>query len=106
MQNILEPIDFSKASEKIVALAQKQAEAFKAKLWLLHVAAPNPDFVGYEVGSQYIRDDRAKHLKEEHQKLHTLAESLRKEGLDCGPILVQGQLAKPSSVNQKGWTAT
>ena len=53
------------------------AEKFGSKLWLVHIAAPDPDFVGYGTGPIYIRDSRAKELKEEHQQLMHIMDDLR-----------------------------
>ncbi|NOR45584.1 MAG: universal stress protein, partial [Candidatus Delongbacteria bacterium] len=55
MKNILAPIDFSDVSEKVIFEAAEFAKAFSCKLWLLHVAAPEPDFVGYTVGPKEER---------------------------------------------------
>ncbi len=59
MKNILVTIDFNKNEELLIDKAFQLAESFNSKLWLMHIAAPDPDFVGYEVGPQYIRDSRA-----------------------------------------------
>ena len=56
---ILAAIDFSPISDRVLALASELAEKTGASLVVLHAAAPDPDFVGYEVGPQYVRDDRA-----------------------------------------------
>ena len=37
---------------------------------------PEPDFVGYEVGPQYISDMREIELKEEHKQLKKYADDL------------------------------
>jgi len=66
------------------------ARGFSCKLWLLHVAAPDPDFVGYEVGPQHVRDWRSDTLHEEHRSIQTLAKELQDEGIDVTPLLVQG----------------
>ena len=65
MKNILVCIDFHEQTKNLINKAAEIAKAFNAKLWLVHVAAPDPDFVGYDVGPQYIRDARADELKEE-----------------------------------------
>ena len=50
---------------------------FGSKIWLVHIAAPDPDFVGYEVGPQYIRDHRADELKKEHKLVKKYADELK-----------------------------
>jgi len=90
VKSILAPIDFSDSTEAVASTACTLARAFGAKLWLVHVAAPEPDFVGYEVGPQSVRDQRAGHLREEHRRLQELAEAIRDDGVDTAALLIQG----------------
>jgi nucleotide-binding universal stress UspA family protein len=90
MKNILVPVDFSEITEPVVATARALAQAFSAKLWLLHVAAPDPDFVGYDVGPQSVRDQVASHLREEHRDLQEEAVRLRDGGVEAVALLIQG----------------
>jgi nucleotide-binding universal stress UspA family protein len=90
--NILALIDFSSICESIVKRAGELAKFYDAKCWLIHVAAPDPDFVGYDVGPQYIRDSIADELKEEHTKLEAFKDQLSKEGVNCEMLLIQGQI--------------
>ncbi|MEN8259269.1 MAG: universal stress protein [Pseudomonadota bacterium] len=87
---ILASIDLSESSKIVVEQAKALAKACSAKIWLLHVAAPNPDFVGYEVDTKTMRDVVAERFHKEHQMLHRLGEEFRGEGLDCTALLVQG----------------
>lgn len=66
------------------------AEKFESKLWIIHVAAPDPDFVGYDVGPSYIRDTRAEELRSEHRQLNEMMELARSYSIDCEALLVQG----------------
>ena len=50
MKNILVTIDFKRNDQLLIDKAFQLAESFDSKLWLIHIAAPDPDFVGYEVG--------------------------------------------------------
>ncbi|HOZ40011.1 MAG: universal stress protein [Flavobacteriales bacterium] len=90
MKNILVPHDLSPNGAPVLAKAQMLASALGAKLWLIHVAAPDPDFVGFETGPRSIRDHRADRLRSEHQELQTMAQLLRSDGLDAEALLVQG----------------
>ena len=90
MKNILVTIDFDKNEARLIDQAFQLAQAFKAKLWLMHIAAPDPDFVGYDVGPQYIRDSRAKELRKEHQLLQDYADTLQEKGIDSEGLLIQG----------------
>jgi nucleotide-binding universal stress UspA family protein len=90
MKNILVAIDFDKKEQLVIDKAFQLAEQFDSKIWLIHIAAPDPDFVGYEVGPQYIRDGRASELRKEHRLLQEYANSLEEKGVDAEGLLVQG----------------
>ena len=90
MKNILVTIDFKRNDQLLIDKAFQLAESFDSKLWLIHIAAPDPDFVGYEVGPQYIRDSRASDLRKEHKLLQEYADKLKKKGVNAEGILVQG----------------
>jgi len=90
VHGILVPIDFSDATDAVVAWAAELAERFRSRLWLLHVAAPDPDFVGYEVGPESVRSQRAAKLRSEHRELQDRTEALRERGIDAQALLVQG----------------
>ncbi len=90
MKNILVTIDFDVKTTLLIDNAHKLAKAFDSKIWLVHIATPDPDFVGYEVGPQYIRDSRAHELREEHRQLQNYAKELNKEGIEAEGLLIQG----------------
>jgi len=90
MQNILVPIDFSEISSRVVSLANRLARQFGAKLWLIHVADPEPDFVGYDPGPATVRRQVAGRIHKEHSRLQSIAEQVRLDGIDVTPLLVQG----------------
>lgn len=86
---ILIAVDFSEGHSEVIAEAAKFGR-LGGELWLLHVAPPNPDFVGYEAGPQSVRDQVATDLREHHQWLQGEAERLGAEGIQAIPLLVQG----------------
>ena len=90
MKNILVPIDFAPVGKEVLALASDIARAFNAKLWLVHVAAPDPEFVGYHAGPSYVREQRADVLRHEHTDLQTMSAGLTSRGLTAEALLVQG----------------
>ncbi len=90
MKNLLLAIDFKDGTQKLVNFATEYAQCVKAKLWVLHVAAPEPDFVGYEVGPQYIRDMRATELKEEHRELKKISDGINFKGIQAEGLLING----------------
>lgn len=94
MKNILVPVELDQANERVVDLAATIAGTDDPQLWLVHVAAPDPAFVGYEPGPQYIRDIRAEELREEHVLLQRWRDRLIDRGLRAQALLVQGVIAE------------
>lgn len=90
MKNILLPVDFASTGVRVYAIALELSRSLGAKLWFLHVAAPDPDFVGFSTGPQYIRDHRADVLRQEHADLQQMAEKARAAGADAEALLIQG----------------
>jgi len=102
--NLLVAVDLSSASEKIYTQAAELAKAFSAKLWLLHVAEPEPDFLGFKAGPISVREDQAEQYHKEHRELQGIADTIRASGIDATALLVQGPtvemiLKEASSLN-------
>ena len=91
MKNILLCIDFQKETSILVEKAAEVATAFGSRIWVLHVADPDPDFAGYEAGPQFIRDEIAQGLRNEHSTLQNIAEVLNSRGIQAEALLIQGQ---------------
>ena len=94
MRNIVAAIDFSERSQAVLRLATEQARAFNAHLYLVHVAAPEPGFVGYDAGPQSVRDNVAKHIRERHREIQAMAEAARVEGVTATAMLLRGSTVK------------
>ena len=90
---LLIAVDFSATFDSVIAYAGKLGSLLNAKIWLLHVAEPNPELVGREVASHELRDLAAKKFHEEHHQLQQAGDELRKAGLDCVALLIQGDAA-------------
>ncbi len=90
MKNILVALDLNDKEQKLIDQAEQLAQAFNAKIWLMHIAAPDPDFVGYEVGPQYIRDERASELRKEHRQIQAYTDQLIAKGHKAEGLLIQG----------------
>lgn len=104
MKNILVTIDFEKEANLLIETASEFAKKFDSKLWLLHVAAPDPDFVGYAAGPQNEIDFRTDELKGEFRIIEQYARQLSNTGIDVEALLVKGQtigtiLEKVESLN-------
>lgn len=99
MKNILVAIDFpspasgssaAPGTEAAVSAAQRLAKALSGRVWLIHAARPDPEFVGYEPGPVVERHHRALELRREHRQLQDLAAELRSRGIDTTALLVEG----------------
>lgn len=90
MKNIIALVDFSDVTEAVVREAAELAKALRCAVYLLHVAAPDPDFVGYEAGPKSVRDTVAQKVRKEHLDLQSLEGGLKGEGIEAHALLVQG----------------
>ena len=94
MKNILVAVDFEKNTKLLLDHAASLAKKFDSKIRIIHIAAPDPEYVGYDAGPQYIRDNRAEDLREEHKILQQYADDLKKNGIHAEALLVQGPTVK------------
>lgn len=90
MKNILVAVDLKTSDSALLKQASLFAEKFGAKIWMVHVAAPDPEFIGYGMGPKYIRDFRADELRSEHRQLQLYADELEKKSLAVEGLLIQG----------------
>ena len=90
MKHILLPVDFKGNEQLLLDKAYEIGKTFNSKVWLIHVAAPDPDFIGYDAGPQSTRDSRANELREEHKKIQAFARRLHQKGVDAEALLIQG----------------
>lgn len=87
---ILVAVDFSPVTPAVLAAAAEEARTRGAELHLVHVAAPEPDFVGREVDPPEMRNVVAQELREEHRRLQALAGELEGAGIAVTALCVQG----------------
>jgi nucleotide-binding universal stress UspA family protein len=90
LKNILVAVDFNDAVGEILGYAEGLAEKFGAKIWVVHVAEPSPDYVGFDVGPQYIRDTKAEDLREEHRNLQSICKTFLGNTVQKEALLIQG----------------
>jgi nucleotide-binding universal stress UspA family protein len=91
---ILVALDFSPHFQRVAAFGKELADALRCEVWLLHVADPEPDFMGYDAGPQVERDLVATELRHEHRELQALAAKWRADGLSCTALLIQGRISE------------
>jgi nucleotide-binding universal stress UspA family protein len=93
--NILAAVDFSDFTEPILAAVERVAAAVpESRIWLLHVAEPDPSFVGYEAGPAVVRDQVAAEYRQERQRLQAYADDLKRSGREVSALVVQGAIAE------------
>jgi nucleotide-binding universal stress UspA family protein len=96
---IVVAVDLQAGTDRLLAEAQRYGRALNAVVDIIHIAAPDPDFVGYIKNSDpgektqdsLIRESEAKALRAEHQQTQALGETLRANGVRVDRALtVQG----------------
>ena len=87
---ILVAVDFSPVTSRVQQAAATLAGLTRSRVYVVHVAAPEPAFVGYEGGPVAVRHQVAHELREEHHQVGTLAHALAACGIEATPLLVQG----------------
>lgn len=90
LKNIMVAVDFNDSIGELMVYAESLAQKFGAKIWVLHVADPEPDFVGYEPGPQYIRDIKAEEYREEHHSLQEVCKNFISQEIQSEALLIQG----------------
>lgn len=89
VKRILVAVDFSAVTGDVIRTTASLARVLGAEVRLLHVAAPEPDFVGYEAGPATVRQRVAEEYRAARRQLHALEDSLRGE-IKVNSIMVQG----------------
>ncbi len=92
--DILIAIDLSENARKMLDTTINLLRDSLGTAWLLHVAEPDPDFVGYEADPAVMRKQVAEEFHREHRQLHGMAEELRARSLDAKALLIQGETVK------------
>lgn len=90
MKNILVTIDFEKGTNRLIEEAFEFARKFGSKIWLLHVAAPDSDFVAYAEGPQNEIDFRSDELDKERQIIEQFVRQLKEAGVPAEGLLIKG----------------
>jgi len=86
---IVVAIDLKPGTDRLLHEVQRYALALDAVVDIIHVAAPDPDFVGYlksgdpaeKTQDNLIRESEAKVLRAEHQQTKGFADLLRAKGV-------------------------
>jgi nucleotide-binding universal stress UspA family protein len=87
---LLVAVDLSESTKTIVEKVEEINKEYPAKIWILHNAEPEPDFVEFKVDPLAARETLAKKFHNEHRQIQAIADRLRKAGLDAKALLVHG----------------
>jgi nucleotide-binding universal stress UspA family protein len=87
---ILAAVDFSPVTEQVLETLVRIAATFPAEVWLVHVAPPDPAFVGYGAGPKAVRGQVAAEHHARHQQVQQLADRLRADEVEATALLLQG----------------
>ena len=87
--SLLVAVDFSTVAEDQLEIVARLARPNR-EIYLLHVAEPDPSFIGYEAGPDEVRHEVAVEFKREHEQLQALAGRLRDQGHQVSALMVQG----------------
>jgi len=85
-------IDFSESMGKIIESVKLCTHTEDDEIILLHVAEPEPDFVGYEVDTEPMRDIEAKRYHQEKCDLEAIKAELTQVGINSKALLIQGAI--------------
>lgn len=91
---ILVAVDFSEGTERVMEVTREFASRTDSHVIILHVAEPEPDFVGYDTGPDVVRDQVAAEYHREHRQVQALADSLRSGGIGATALLIQGSIVE------------
>lgn len=90
---VLAAVDFSDfTAPTLRAVEQIVSAAPESRIWLLHVAEPDPSFVGYEAGPEVVRDQVAAEYRQERRQLQDCADGLRGSGAEVTALLIPGAI--------------
>jgi len=94
LRKILVTIDFSDTAKEALAQAIALTNDSKSKpeLTLLHVAPPNPDYIGMKSFNQGEREELADVLHKEHKQLQEMAHELTDKEVAARALIVQGDI--------------
>ena len=92
---VLAALDLDRTTPDVLREARLWTHRLGAELFLIHVADPDPDFVGYGAGPESVRLAVAHKFTRAHQRIEALATELRKEGfVATTALLIQGATAE------------
>lgn len=90
MINIVLPVDFSDATEKLLDGAVKFAKQSGGKIFLIHVAPTDIGFAIGDMGFQYFPEVEQNEVKYELEQLNNLEKKINAQGVTSEHLMRQG----------------
>lgn len=90
MINIILPVDFSEATDKLLDGALKFAKEISGKICLIHVAPTDIGFAIGDMGFQYFPEIEQNEIKQELVQLNAIEQRITAQGVTCEHLLKQG----------------
>lgn len=90
MINIILPVDFSEATDKLLDGALKFAKEINGKICLIHVAPTDIGFAIGDMGFQYFPEIEQNEIKQELVQLNAIEQRITGQGVTCEHLLKQG----------------
>lgn len=98
---VLVGVDFSGSTRAIISATSRLLRLAGGHVYLVHVAEPEPEFVGLDVGPEAVRESLAAEFRAEHRQLQQLKDQDWPQGVDVTALLVQGPTAETLLAEQR-----
>ena len=92
MGSIIVALDCNGKPDPLLEAATTQAIAFQDEIYFIHIVEASPDFVGFDVGPDVVRDQMAKQFHKEHSQLQEVSTRARSMGCKSTALLLQGPI--------------
>jgi nucleotide-binding universal stress UspA family protein len=90
LKTVLIGLDLAEPYARLLEQGEELALLMGARLRLVHVAPPDPSFLGPSSWPQEVRDGFASELKGEHKHLVELAREMTERGVECDAVMERG----------------
>jgi len=87
---VLLAVDLSDVSAKMLRAVAAVPRRDDLKVYVVHVAEPDPEFAGWDAGPGVVRKQVAAEFQRERHEVEAMAAGLRESGIDAVGLVVQG----------------
>lgn len=100
-RTILALVDFSETTPLVLDRGVELAAAFDARLVVMHVVAPDPAFIGFDVGPA-VQSSADRDIQFEQGELQRIVEALQgKSSAEVEPLLIHGPVVEKAVAEAK-----